>query len=247
MHSFPSPRRTPRRRPDHRPPRGVVSALLAVGVAVVAAGCAPQSGVRDDGAAPTLSAPTSAEPLWPGFTPPTVPSASEPPGFKRYLPLDKVRVPPRGLAALSAKTLLEHDPNVPEVVQQVIAGCPAGDCPLRAAVPRDVTGDGHSELVVAVDLPKFERTLLQVYAASGRTARPVLIYWGALGITGETFGRDLLISGTGEDGRITTRFRWNGDVMAAVTPEDATASPREPADGRTTPRPAPSTDTRTTP
>jgi hypothetical protein len=224
-------------------PRGVVFALLAVATA----GCASQGGVRDGGAAPTLSAPTSAEPLWPGFTPPTVPPAGEQRGFKRYLPLDKVRAPVRGVAALSAKTLLEHDPNVPEVVQRMIAGCPAGDCPLRAAVPRDVTGDGRSELVVAVDLPKLESTLVQVYGAVGRTIRPVLIYWGPLGLTGETFGRDLLISVTGKDGRFTIRFRWNGDVMAAVTPESAADTPREPADGVITPRPIPSTDTRTTP
>lgn len=247
MHSFPSERRPPRPRPGHRLPRGVVSTLLAVSAAVGAAGCAPQGGVRDDGTAPTLSAPSSAVPLWPGYTPPFLPAATKPPSSKRYLPVKNVQVPARGLAALSAKTLLEHDPNVPEAVHKVVSTCTAGGCPLRDAVRRDLTGDGRAEMVVAVDLPEFERTLLQVYsAAPGRTVRLVLIYWGPLGLTGDTFGRDLLITATGNDGRFTTRFRWNGDVMAAVTPEGA-ADPPRPADGGITPGTGPSTDTRTTP
>ncbi|TMU97195.1 hypothetical protein [Streptomyces sp. DASNCL29] len=231
MRSLPTGSRTARR-PRPGPPRALLPAVVAACAAVLtAAGCAAQAGVRDDGVAPSLSAPASAVPLWPRYTPPTVATPQEKPDFARYLPVDKVKVPSGGLAALSAKNLLLHDPNVPSVVQKEVSLCPDGShCPLRDTAHRELTGDGRDELVVAADLPAFERTLLQVYTASGRTVRPVLIYWGPPGLTGETFGRDLLISAIGKDGRVTTRFRWNGTVMAAVTPEDGTAT-RPPAPG----------------
>ncbi|MFE2181001.1 hypothetical protein [Streptomyces sp. NPDC059455] len=237
MRSLPTGSRTARRRPHPRLPRGLLPAVVTACAAVTAAGCATQAGVRDDGSAPSLSAPASAVPLWPQYTPSALPTPRQKSDFARYLPVDKVKVPSGGLAALSAKNLLLHDPNVPAVVQKEVSLCPDGShCPLRDTVHRDLTGDGRDELVVAADLPAFERTLLQVYTASGRTVRPVLIHWGPPGLTGETFGRDLLISAIGGDGRVTTRFRWNGNVMAAVTPEDGTATrtpvPKDGADIR---------------
>ncbi|MBA6435732.1 hypothetical protein [Streptomyces sp. GMR22] len=241
MRSLPTGSRTARR-PRPGPPRALLPAVVAACAAVLtAAGCAAQAGVRDDGVAPSLSAPASAVPLWPRYTPPTVATPQEKPDFARYLPVDRVKVPSGGLAALSAKNLLLHDPNVPSVVQKEVSLCPDGShCPLRDTAHRDLTGDGRDELVVAADLPVFERTLLQVYTASGRTVRPVLIYWGPPGLTGETFGRDLLISAIGKDGRVTTRFRWNGTVMAAVTPEDGAATRTPvPQGGAATRPPAP--------
>ncbi|MEU0807693.1 hypothetical protein [Streptomyces sp. NPDC005970] len=216
MHSSVSQRRT----------RFLLPALAAAGAAVGLAGCASGTGARDDGAAPRLSAPTSAVPLWPDFTPPPTPEhEGQAPRFVRYLPVDGVSAPAGGLARVSPKRLLDKDPNVPKVVQSALAACPRADCPLRKPVLRDLTGDGRDELVTAVDLPKFQRTLVQVYSAEGRTIRPVLIYWGQLGVTGETYGRDLVITSTGDDGRLTARYRWNGDVLAAVTPRGASTAP----------------------
>ncbi|WP_413802910.1 hypothetical protein [Streptomyces iranensis] len=241
MRSLPTGSRTARRRPRPRLPRALLPAVVAACATVTAAGCAAQAGVRDDGAAPSLSAPASAVPLWPRYTPSAVTTPREKSDFARYLPVDKVKVPSGGLAALSAKNLLLHDPNVPSVIQKEVSLCPDGSrCPLRDTAHRDLTGDGRDELVVAADLPAFERTLLQVYTASGRTVRPVLIYWGPPGLTGETFGRDLLISAIGGDGRVTTRFRWNGTVMAAVTPDGGTATRTPvPEDGAATRPPVP--------
>ncbi|MGW3432309.1 hypothetical protein ACWDHW_30830 [Streptomyces melanosporofaciens] len=242
MPSLPHASRTARQLPRPRPPHGLLPAVVAACAIVTAAGCAAQSGVRDDGTAPSLSAPASAVPLWPRYTPPATSSPRQKPDFDRYLPLGRLRLSSGGLNAVSAQDLLLHDPNVPALVQKEISVCPgSGDCPLRDAVHRDLTGDGKDEQVVAVDLPRLDRTLLQVYTASGRTVRPVLIYWGPPGLTGETFGRDLLISATGEDGRVTTRFRWNGRVMAAVTPEgDAGPRAKEPgADPAVGPEPTP--------
>ncbi|ADI12189.1 hypothetical protein SBI_09071 [Streptomyces bingchenggensis BCW-1] len=216
MHSSVSQRRA----------RLLLPALVAAGAAVGIAGCASGTGAQDDGAAPRLSPPTSAVPLWPGFTPPSTPEQVGPaPGFVRYLPVDGVSAPADGLAGVSPKRLLDNDPNVAKVLQGTLSGCPGAHCPLRKPVLRDLTGDGRDELVAAVDLPEFQRTLVQVYRATGRTVRPVLIYWGQLGVTGETYGRDLIITSTGDDGRITVRFRWNGEVMAAVTPRGASSTP----------------------
>ncbi|MBL1098666.1 hypothetical protein [Streptomyces coffeae] len=226
MRFSPSERPAARRHPRARCARGVLSALVAVGVALGVAGCAPQAGPSDGGAAPTLSAPTSASPLWPDFTPSPGPKSGRPtPTYVRYLPVDKIRVPKAGVTALSAKTLLERDPNVPAIVQYSVMPCPGADCPMRKPVHRDLTGDGRDEKVVAVDLPRFDRTLLQVYWTSGRTVRPILIFWGPLGLNGDTYGRDLLVTATGDAGRYTTRFHWNGEVMAAVTPDGATGPP----------------------
>ncbi|QKV90980.1 hypothetical protein HUT19_03850 [Streptomyces sp. NA02950] len=228
MHFSPSEWRAARRHPRARLARGVLSALVAVGVALGVADCAPPAEPHDGGAAPTLSAPTSASPLWPDYTPSPTPESGKPtPAFVRYLPVEKVRVPSGGVTALSAKTLLERDPNVPAFVQMSIDSCPRSYCPMRAPVHRDLTGDGRDELVVAVDLPKVDRTLLQVYWASRKTVRPILVFWGPLGLAGDTYGRDLLVTATGDAGRYTTRFRWNGEVMAAVTPDGATSRPED--------------------
>ncbi|MES4908366.1 MULTISPECIES: hypothetical protein [unclassified Streptomyces] len=213
MHSSPSQRRA----------RLLLTALAA---AVWIAGCASGTGAQDDGRAPRLSPPTSAVPLWPGFTPPPTPEqAQTAPRFVRYLPVEGVSAPAGGLAGLSAKRLLDKDPNVPKVIQESLTGCPGAHCPLRKPVLRDLTGDGRDELVAAVDLPEFQRTLVQVYRAAGRTVRPVLMYWGQLGVTGETYGHDLIITSTGDNGRFTVRYRWNGEVMAAVTPRGASTAP----------------------
>ncbi|WP_432037150.1 hypothetical protein [Streptomyces cucumeris] len=226
--SDPSERRTARRLARARSARGVLPVLLAAGMALGTAGCAPQAGPRDGGAAPRLSAPTSASPLWPRYTPSSSPQPGQtPPPYVRYLPLEKVRVPKDGVTALSARTLLERDPNLPAIVPMSVRPCPGRGCPMRKAVHRDLTGDGRDEMVVAVDLPKFDRTLLQVYWASGRTVRPILVFWGPLGLGGDTYGHDLLVTATGDAGRYTTRFHWNGKVMAAVSPGDATSGPPE--------------------
>ncbi|MEU8828774.1 hypothetical protein [Streptomyces sp. NPDC048636] len=225
MHFSPSERRAARLPLRARLARGVLCVLVAGGVAAGVANCAPPAGPRDGGPAPRLSAPTSASPLWPDDTPAPGRPDKAAPTYARYLPLEKVRVPKAGVTALSAKNLLMLDPNVTSFVQMSVKPCPKSYCPLREPEYRDLTGDGRDEMVVAVDLPKFDRTLLEIYAVSGRTVRPILIFWGPLGLGGDTYGRDLLITATSATGRYTTRFHWNGEVMAAVTPDGTTSPP----------------------
>ncbi|MFD4143157.1 hypothetical protein [Streptomyces sp. NPDC058572] len=215
------------------------AATMAAGAAMLT-GCAAETGARDGGVAPSLSPPVHASPLWPQYEPPQPLGTGEPlPAYRPY-PAVPIEVPVSGLRGMPVKTLLEKDPNVPQLVRAALSNCPGTRCGLRSPVLRDLTGDGSDELVVAFDEPSASLTLVQVYRASGRTVRPVLITWGQLGLTGETFGHDLVITATGHDGRFTTRYRWNGTVMAPGSPQDG---PRPPGGrGGTTPVPPSTTN-----
>ncbi|MCX4821151.1 hypothetical protein OG883_14755 [Streptomyces sp. NBC_01142] len=220
-----------------RPPRRGRPLLVALAVGAAMAGptaCASDTGPRDGGIAPSLSPPTSASPLWPEYAPPAPPLAGDPtPTFTQYPAVEGVLVPAGGLREVSAQTLLAQDPNVPKLVRVAVEACPGPRCGLRKPVYRDLTGDGRDELIVAVDEASAGLTLIQVYRASGSTVRPVLISWGRLGLTGETFGHDLVLTSTGDDGRFTTHYRWNGTVMTAGVRQDE--DDPSPTPGVTTP------------
>ncbi|MEU0525935.1 hypothetical protein [Streptomyces niveus] len=217
---------------DHsRHGRPVVLAALAAAAALAgAAGCAAETGARDGGPAPELSPPVRSAPLWPDYAPPVPPTDGKADlAFEPYLPVRDVSVPAGGLKDVPVRKLLAKDPNVPEFVHVALRNCPGAECGLRDAVYRDLTADGRDELVVALDEPSSGLTLIQVYRASGDTVRPVLINWGPEGLTGETFGTDLILTSTGQNGRVTTRYRWNGEVMTVENPwkssDDATGAP----------------------
>ncbi|MFF3401959.1 hypothetical protein ACFYW6_26030 [Streptomyces sp. NPDC002659] len=240
---------TPRTGPHDRG-RLRAAAVTACVTAVGLAGCAAETGARDGGVAPRLSPPTSASPLWPQYSPPVTPT-SEPTGpGRRYLSIKDVEVPAAGLKGIPVQELLEKDPNVPKLVQAELEACPGPECGLRKPVYRDLTGDAQDELVVGLDAPAAGLSLVQVYRAFGTAVRPVLISWGPLGLTGEIFGHDLVLVSTGNDGRFTTRYRWDGNVLSAAAPQDQagdsaqkSAAPSPPPT-ETPPAPAP-TPTRT--
>ncbi|MET4925133.1 hypothetical protein P3L51_22720 [Streptomyces sp. PSRA5] len=213
-----------RRFPHTGPPRrGRPLALAALAVATAlagSAGCAAETGARDGGPAPSLSPPVSSAPLWPDYAPPEPPTSgeAEKQSLERYLPVKNVTVPTGGLRKLSVRQLLTRDPNVPDFVRSALRNCPGSGCGLREPVYKDLTSDGQDELVVALDEPASGLTLIQVYRASGDTVRPVLINFGPVGLTGETFGTDLILTSAGQTGRVTTRYRWNGEVMTVENP-----------------------------
>lgn len=221
----------------------VLAALAAVTALAGAAGCAAETGARDDGPAPRLSPPVSSAPLWPDYAPPVPPKDGDAEqASKRYLPVRDVTVPAGGLRDVPVRELLTNDPNVPDFVRLTLRSCPGAKCGLRDAVYRDLTADGRDELLVALDEPSAGLTLIQVYRASGDTVRPVLISWGPVGLTGETFGTDLILTSTGQNGRVTTRYRWNGEVMTVENPwetsDDATRAPDPLAPEKAVPRAA---------
>ncbi|MGW0557990.1 hypothetical protein ACWDZ6_28070 [Streptomyces sp. NPDC002926] len=225
-------RRFPHTGPLHHR-RPFLAALVAGAALSGVAGCASETGARDGGVAPSLSPPISAQPLWPQYAPPSPPAAGETgPPYKRYLAVDGITVPAGGLRKVAVKELLEKDPNAPQLVRAAMKDCPGSRCGLRNPVYRDLTGDGRDELVVALDEESAGLTLIQVYWTLGGTVRPVLISWGPLGLTGETFGHDLVLASTGDDGRFTTRYRWNGAVMTAGVPQDRAGDPAGTATGR---------------
>lgn len=225
-------RRFPHFGPSHLGRPVVLTALAAVAALAGTTGCAAETGARDDGPAPRLSPPVSSAPLWPDYSPPVPPTdgaAESDRAFRRYPPVSNVSVPAGGLEKLSVRRLMTNDPNVPDFVKLALRSCPGTTCGLRDAVYRDLTADGRNELVVALDEPASGLTLIQVYRASGDTVRPVLINWGPEGLTGETFGTDLIITSTGQNGRVTTRYRWNGEVMTVENPWKASNDgPRAP-------------------
>ncbi|GGJ90013.1 hypothetical protein GCM10011583_21710 [Streptomyces camponoticapitis] len=214
-------RRFPHTHPSQRGRTVVLAALAVVTALAGAGGCAAETGARDGGPAPTLSPPVSSAPLWPDYAPPVPPTdldAAAKRALQRYLPVKNVTVPAGGLRKLPVRRLLTNDPNVPEFVRAAVRNCPGATCGLRDPVYQDLTADGRDELVVALDEPASGLTLVQVYRASGDTVRPVLISWGPIGLTGETFGTDLILMSAGQKGRVTTRYRWNGDVMTVENP-----------------------------
>ncbi|WP_405607285.1 hypothetical protein [Streptomyces sp. NBC_01508] len=211
-------RRFPRLGPSHHGRPLVLAALAAVAALAAMTGCASETGARDGGPAPELSPPVSSAPLWPDYAPPVPPTSGEAEKFERYLPVEDVTVPTGGLRKLSVRQLLTADPNVPDFVRAALRSCPGAECGLRDPVYKDLTSDGQDELVVALDEPASGLTLIQVYRASGETVRPVLINFGPVGLTGETFGTDLIITSAGQTGRVTTRYRWNGEVMTVENP-----------------------------
>ncbi|MET7617566.1 hypothetical protein [Streptomyces sp. NPDC005408] len=218
------------------------AAVAACAAAMGLAGCAAETGARDAGVAPRLSPPTSASPLWPKYSPPVTPTSEPTSPDRRYLSIDGVEVPAAGLKQLPVQELLEKDPNVPKLVRDALEACPGTECGLRKPVYRDLTGDEQDELVVALDAPAAGLTLVQVYRAFGTAVRPVLISWGPLGLTGETFGHDLVLVATGTDGRFTTRYRWDGSVLSAAAPQDQTG---DSAQKNSAPSPPPTTPSRT--
>ncbi|WP_329038682.1 hypothetical protein OIE71_33315 [Streptomyces sp. NBC_01725] len=219
------------------PGRPVVLTVLAV-AAALSAGCAAETGARDDGPAPRLPPPLRSAPLWPDHAPPTDGNADL--AVEPYPAVRDVRVPAGGLRDVPVRELLAKDPNVPRFVRVALGNCPGAECGLRDAVYRDLTADGRDELVVALDEPSSGLTLVQVYRASGDTVRPVLINWGPEGLTGETLGTDLILTSTGRNGRVTTRYRWNGEVMTVENPwkssDEATRAPDPLAPEKAVPR-----------
>ncbi|MEU0693156.1 hypothetical protein ABZ349_04100 [Streptomyces niveus] len=223
-------RRLPHFDPSRHGRPVVLAALAATAALSGAAGCAAETGARDGGPAPELSPPVRSAPLWPDYAPPVPPTDGNADlAFEPYLPVRDVSVPAGGLKDVPVRKLLAKDPNVPEFVRVALRNCPGAECGLRDAVYRDLTADGRDELVVALDEPSSGLTLIQVYRASGDTVRPVLINWGPEGLTGETFGTDLILTSTGQNGRVTTRYRWNGEVMTVENPwkssDDTTRAP----------------------
>ncbi|MFE2599120.1 hypothetical protein ACFXCZ_21905 [Streptomyces sp. NPDC059396] len=189
----------------------------AVGATVAAAtvlggalsGYAPDTGVRDAGAAADLSVHTDA-----------LPERPEARAAEAYPPLDGIRVPADGgLDGLSVAALLSRDPRLPERSRAALRDCPGPRCPVRPPVYEDVTGDGRAELVVAVDEPAARRTFLAVYQAAAGRVRPLLVHPGAPGAGLAVAGGDLLLTVAEDAGPRTVRYRWDGAALTAVGDE----------------------------
>ncbi|MFF3650238.1 hypothetical protein ACFYXV_16580 [Streptomyces sp. NPDC002181] len=144
--------------------RGRAAAPVLAAVLAAATGCADVDGLRDDGDLGTVHAPQS---LWSDIRP-DPPGPGQQPGTAAVVPgLPKVAgLSMRGVNAvevvradITAATAQDEgtgrlvDPRAVQrlaLCTQAVDGGP--DCPVRAPVLHDVTGNGRDELITALDL-----------------------------------------------------------------------------------------------
>ncbi|GAU68129.1 lipoprotein [Streptomyces sp. NBRC 110611] len=176
---------------------GVAALLVA---AVSAAGCAGGGGAVSAVSAPALAGPKrlwSDRPVMPPPSPEPVQPAEEPvrlrgipgaaAGIRAVNPADVVA------ADYRAQRPPEDSYEPGAAVVSKIRGCTAGkpDCPLRAPVYQDLTGDGEEELILAVDASPGTLTL-RVYALlDGVVTRVLNAVHSPFSV--EVAGRDLIV------------------------------------------------------
>ncbi|GAA4889702.1 hypothetical protein ACFPM3_19330 [Streptomyces coeruleoprunus] len=153
--------------------------LAAVGLVVVAGGCADAEGLRAHGARGRLRAPLS---LWEDINP-SPPPPGEKPGRPARVPVPPV--PSGDLRDADALAVVKADVAAaaradrgsgmlvdPRAVR-LLAACEGADCPVRPPVHHDLTGDGRAELITAVDIDG-RLSELRVYTAAGGAVVRVL-------------------------------------------------------------------------
>ena len=190
---------------------GVASAVVAVGVL---AGCASTDGLAAGGPAPTVSVQPRPDAVWGAWAgtsaaPGADASAHQPPPEALH-GLAEVK----GLADADVRAVLRADPRM-----KTLADRPMIEKPGRAGIrpPRlvDLSGDGRTELLVAVDT-ESGRTVLAVYAERDGKVYPVLFTAGKR-IAVETLGKDLLLRSTCTDGaEQAVRYHWDGVRLSTV-------------------------------
>ncbi|MFE0463622.1 hypothetical protein ACFW1A_30655 [Kitasatospora sp. NPDC058965] len=192
-----------------------VLALLAVPVLAGVAACSADGGLRDDGAARRLTPPPSAMPVWPVAA--VAPSSPAAPSAEPSAPSPLPGVTVAGddiRAAGDAATVLAQDPAVtgrPDE-KRALTGCQ--HCQVLAAQYRDLTGDGHDELLTAV-LTDDQQAVLHVYRLQGGHLLPVLALTVQPGFTADTVGTDLVVhEPTGAAIETDSTYGWNGVRLA---------------------------------
>ncbi|MEU3922565.1 hypothetical protein [Streptomyces sp. NPDC029004] len=159
--------------------RLLYAVLLTVSAAVLLAGCGDEGRMKSAGATPTAVGPVR---LWPDLPPVTAPpndygetDTERVPGIK--VPGDDVRgldavAVVRAEARAHPDQVTGVDGLYEETVRQ-LGTCEEKpkSCPVLAPYYRDLTGDGHEELIVGIKMPE-QQTALRVYMPDkGRLTR----------------------------------------------------------------------------
>ncbi|WP_406280018.1 hypothetical protein [Embleya sp. NBC_00896] len=237
---------------------GVVVGLVVLGAGL--SGCARHGRPADGGAAPAVTPPPVAVPLWPAVTPTWI-RQTGPPAVDPDPIVVPIRPPASGdLRDADPAQILLADTLLGPETRARVEDCP-DDCGLRAPMYRDLTGDGNAELIVAVDEPSGQTGLFAYTYLDGRIVH-------VLGVSGhliaiETLGADVVIhelvhAPTDPECcpslRYTTRYRWDGHemrpILQGVGGEGSYSLPGDPEESNPAtdiPSPPPANPNRTTP
>ncbi|MFD7067639.1 hypothetical protein ACFV97_10450 [Streptomyces sp. NPDC059913] len=229
------------RRLGHR----AAAALGAVAGAVLLTGCGDNGGLRSAGTVPPAVGPVR---LWPGL-----PTASAAPkdygeGETARIPgitvpdddvhrLDPVAVVRAGLAARSGRTSGTAELPADTVRRINACGTEPASCPVLRPYYRDLTGDGHDDLVLGIRLTNGQLSV-RAYTARGGVLTRILSTSDAV-ISVELAGRDLIVRAPsaipGYEYR--TSWTWDGSQRAMLpTQEEIQRMPSSPSP---LPRPSP--------
>ncbi|KOV67917.1 hypothetical protein [Streptomyces sp. MMG1121] len=200
--------------------RLLLPACAVLVTAGAASGCAATDGLAAGEPAPSVSVQPRPEAVWPAWsgTSPSAPGAQTsthqpPPEPLAGLP----RVAAGKLKELDVRKVLRADPRTWPYADRPLTDRP-GPAGIRPPRYADLSGDGHPELLVAVDT-ESGRTLLAVYAERAGRVYEVLLTGGRR-VAVETLGRDLVLRSLCADGaQQAVRFHWDGVRLVTVSDE----------------------------
>ncbi|WP_306790915.1 hypothetical protein [Streptomyces sp. JV178] len=203
-----------------RSARAAVGAVFAVAVVVPLTGCGDSGGLVSAGATPTANGPTR---LWPGQPPASSPAydfgeadteavkgVTAPGGDIRKV--DPVAVVRAEIAAHPDVYAASTGPYRGTVRRMADCG-PGGDreeCPVLEAYYRDLTGDGHDDMVLGFRLLPGNQTAVRMYTLRKGRLVQVLASDDAV-IAVELAGRTVIIRSPAAIEGYEYRTQWNWD------------------------------------
>ncbi|MEV7419071.1 hypothetical protein [Streptomyces sp. NPDC089919] len=212
-------RRTPPR-PARRPAGAVPLALVLLALAAAATGCGGAGRLESAGPTPVASGPLH---LWPGHKGATVPPVDpggQPPEYVQGIPPVKDQdvhgVDPLALvkAEIAANPDVASGPEaLPPETAQAIKACTtaaAPGCPVLAPYYRDLTGNGHDELIIGIALPQ-DQLAVRAYTADqdGRLNRIMGTIDSVISV--EVAGRDVILRVPGGNPGYELIIAWSWD------------------------------------
>lgn len=211
-------------------PSRIRHAVLLTAVAtVLLSGCGDEGRVKSAGATPTAVGPVR---LWPDLPPVTAPPLDygEPdtelvPGIK--VPGNDVRaIDPVAVVRAEADAHPDQYTGPDGLYQETVAKLRAckdkpKSCPVLKPYYRDLTGDGHEELIVGIKMPE-RQTSLRCYMTGGGGLTRIMSTSDKL-ISVDLAGRDVILRSVsaGIPGyEYRTAWSWDGNQKAMLPTRD---------------------------
>ncbi|BFV59480.1 hypothetical protein KCMC57_up45840 [Kitasatospora sp. CMC57] len=189
-------------------------AVVVAAVVAAVSGCGAAGQLHDAGPARPIAAPPSPQLLWAAAETPSVPATEAADTAPPPAALPDITVPGDDLRAVDTLNVLARDPALRGEEQKALTGCQG--CAVRSAQYRDLSGDGHPELITAV-LVGSETGYLHVYSPRDGRLHPVLAQRVVAGFTAETVGQDLVVrEPNGPQDRTVTTYHWSNLRLAVI-------------------------------